>query len=180
MNISCLKFWISTQWLIHCTFFFLLRQLYLILAQLTLMMVSRSISISVVWRRKILLDCWCSHDVSKATFTCMSSRVLMAVRKCSFDLLQVTSFWRASELSVNWKIRFKIQQECNMSMVKEWTSVFITQFAAALIDVSIYLKHSRVDLLILAVKDVLDELHVICPHSHLEEAENGTVSNVDF
>merc|ERR1712062_73969 len=31
------------------------------------------------------------------------------------------------------------------------------------------LKHSRVDLLILAVKDVLDELHVICPHSHLEE-----------
>ena len=58
--------------------------------------------------------------------------------------------------------------------------MFITQFAAALIDVSIYLKHSRVDLLILAVKDVLDELHVICPHSHLEEAENGTVSNVDF
>ena len=58
--------------------------------------------------------------------------------------------------------------------------MFITQFAAALIDVSIYLKHSRVDLLILAVKDVLDELHVICPHSHLEEAENGTVSMLIF
>ena len=56
----------------------------------------------------------------------------------------------------------------------------ITQFAAALINVSIYLKHSRVDLLILAVQDVLDELHIICPHSHLEEAENETVSNVDF
>ena len=35
--------------------------------------------------------------------TCISSRVLMAVRKCSLDLLQFTSFCRASELSVNWK-----------------------------------------------------------------------------
>ena len=37
----------------------------------------------------------------RLTLTCMSSRVLMAVRKCSFDLLHVTSFCSASELSVN-------------------------------------------------------------------------------
>ena len=37
----------------------------------------------------------------RLTLTCMSSRVLMAVRKCSLDLLHVTSFCSASELSVN-------------------------------------------------------------------------------
>ena len=34
--------------------------------------------------------------------------------------------------------------------------------------------NSRVNLLIFAVKDVLDELDVICPHSHFEAATKTT------
>lgn len=37
-----------------------------------------------------------------------------------------------------------------------------------------YLMNSGVNLLIFAVKDVLDELDVICPHSHLEAATKTT------
>ena len=32
---------------------------------------------------------------------------------------------------------------------------------------SLYLRHGVVNLLVLAVEDVLDELDVICPHGHL-------------
>ena len=41
-----------------------------------------------------------------------------------------------------------------------------------------YLEDSRVNLLVLAVEDVLDKLHIVCPHSHLEAA--GNISNIDL
>ena len=98
------------------------------------MMVSRSISISVVCKKdnhyhhkrlpysmKCQITIFFQQQNQVLKPTCISSRVLMAVRKCSLDLLQFTSFCKASELSVNWKF-FQIIKNpfCKFSPMIIW------------------------------------------------------------
>ena len=188
-------------------------------------MVSRSISISVVCKKdnhyhhkrlpysmKCQITIFFQQQNQVLKPTCISSRVLMAVRKCSFDLLQFTSFCKASELSVNWKICpiiiwssvLQIFPNDMKNITLEdyvlhpaplsspWTSDFSDKYMS--VDQSIsfilnllwrmfwylsvifclrlkrYLEDSRVNLLVLAVEDVLDKLDIVRPHSHLEAA----------
>ena len=56
--------------------------------------------------------------------------------------------------------------------------LYLSVILAVIISLKKYLEDSRVNLLVLAVEDVLDKLDIVRPHSHLEAA--GNISNIDL